>query len=100
MLDTLKYVNILEVSGFSREQAEAQVNLVREIMDQEFSTKKDLDKLEAKLASDINNCRNELSEKILGLSVEIHKLHNKTIYSIAGILGIFFAFAKFVNFQF
>jgi hypothetical protein len=55
MLDTLKYVNILESKGFTREQAEAQVSLVREIMDQEFAMKIDLERTESKLLSKLES---------------------------------------------
>jgi hypothetical protein len=105
MLDTLKYVNILESKGFTREQAEAQVSLVKEIMNEELATKHDLKDLKNELVKEIATVnvsvamvRNELSEKMLGLSVEMHKLHNKTIFSLAGIIGIFFALEKFIKF--
>ncbi len=86
MLDSMKYVKLLETKGFSREQAEAQVEMVREVMDSNFATKKDLEKLESKLDLSVES-----------LKTEMHKLHNKTIMSLAGIMGMFFALEKFIR---
>jgi hypothetical protein len=93
MFDTLKYVTILEAKGFSRAQAEAQVSLVREVMNEELATKMDVKDLRIEMVQ----VRNDLSEKILGLSVDMQKLHNKTIFSLAGIMGLFFAIEKFIK---
>jgi hypothetical protein len=90
MLDSMKYVKLLETKGFSREQAEAQVEMVREVMDNNFATKRDLEKLEFKLESRLDLC-------VESLKTEMHKLHNKTIMSLAGIMGIFFAIEKFLK---
>jgi len=49
MFDTLKYSKILEAVGVSREQAEAHIKIVAEIVEGELATKQDLKELEYRL---------------------------------------------------
>jgi hypothetical protein len=62
MLDTLKYVNILETRGYTREQAEAQVSLVRDVMTENFATKQDLKDLKVELKADIAEVKSEITD--------------------------------------
>ncbi|MBQ9405942.1 MAG: DUF1640 domain-containing protein [Desulfovibrio sp.] len=49
VFDTLAYVKRLEDSGFTRQQAEAQANILAEIVDEKMATKRDLRELEYRL---------------------------------------------------
>lgn len=49
MFDTLKYSRILEAVGISREQAEAHIKIIAEIVEGELATKQDLKELEYRL---------------------------------------------------
>jgi hypothetical protein len=49
MFDTLKYSRILEAVGVSRDQAEAHVKIIAEIVEGELATKHDIERLENKL---------------------------------------------------
>jgi hypothetical protein len=49
MFDTLKYTRFLESAGVSREQAEAHVKIIAEIVEGELTTKRDLRELEYRL---------------------------------------------------
>lgn len=51
--DTLAYARKLESAGFSREQAEAQADALREIIDEKIATKQDLRELELRLKYDL-----------------------------------------------
>jgi hypothetical protein len=49
MLDTLKYSRILEAVGISRDQAEAHIKIISEIVEGDLATKQDIKGLENKL---------------------------------------------------
>jgi len=72
MNNTLKYVKFLESTGVSREQAEAHVQLIVEIMEDNLATKQDLKNLETKLdlstdrlENKLNTCVERLEHKML-----------------------------------
>lgn len=64
--DTLKFANRLTKSGFTREQAEAQAEALREIIDEQVATKED----------------------IKGLKTEIAGLFDKLLVRVGGMIGI------------
>lgn len=49
MFNTLKYARKLESVGFTREQSEAHVQIIAEILESEVATKTDLKELEYRL---------------------------------------------------
>lgn len=49
VFNTLKYAKHLEDAGFTRQQAEAQANIISEVMDEKMATKQDLRELEYRL---------------------------------------------------
>lgn len=49
MFNTLKYSRILEAVGVSREQAEAHIQIIAEIVEDDLATKQDLKELEFRL---------------------------------------------------
>ena len=49
MFDTLKYSRVLEAAGVSRDQAEAHVRIIAEIVEGDLATKQDLKELEYRL---------------------------------------------------
>ena len=56
MFNTLKYVKIMEESGFSRTQAETSVNVLAEVMETQLATRQDM----IDLRRDINDLRNAI----------------------------------------
>ena len=74
MLDTLKYVNILESKGFTREQAEAQVGLVRDVMYEELATRQDLKDLRTELKADMAELRSDLKSLEFKLIIKMGTL--------------------------
>jgi len=67
MKDTLKYAKSLEASGFSRKQAEAQVNILCEMIEDDVATKMDMQAI----SYDIGSTRGHLESKINGLEARI-----------------------------
>jgi hypothetical protein len=49
MFDTLKYSRILEATGVSREQAEAHIRIIAEIVEGDLATKADIRELKQEL---------------------------------------------------
>jgi hypothetical protein len=49
MFDTLKYSRVLEAAGVARDQAEAHVKIIAEIVEDDLTTKQDLRELEYRL---------------------------------------------------
>ncbi len=49
MFDTLRYSKILEAVGVSRDQAEAHIRIIAEIVEGDLATKQDLKELEYRL---------------------------------------------------
>lgn len=49
MFDTLKYSRVLEAAGVARDQAEAHVRIIAEIVEDDLATKQDLKELEFRL---------------------------------------------------
>jgi acid phosphatase family membrane protein YuiD len=49
IFDSLAYAKRLEDAGFTRQQAEAQANMMTEIVDEKLATKQDLRELELRL---------------------------------------------------
>jgi hypothetical protein len=71
MLDTLMYVKKLEAVGVPREQAEAQVEIMSQIVDSNFATKQDLKDLAIANKHDLKDLSAELRAEMGGLSTEL-----------------------------
>ena len=97
MFKALKYTKILEDVGLTREQAEAHIEIMTEVMDSNLATKQDVKdlrqevkELEVSLLHEIKDVRNDIVQSEYRLTVKMG-----TIVSVA--LGIAIAFLKFVH---
>jgi Holliday junction resolvasome RuvABC endonuclease subunit len=71
MNNALKYVKILEGTGITREQAEAHVQIISDILEGDLATKQDLKNLEIKLDTSIDR----LDKKIDSVAERVeHKI--------------------------
>jgi hypothetical protein len=61
MLNTLKYAKILEEVGFSRQQAEASVGILVEVMEQELASRQDVKDLRTGLEHSIARLESKLT---------------------------------------
>lgn len=71
MIDTLMYVKKLEASGFPRNQAELQVQIMTDIVDQSYSTKQDLKDLGVDLRQEMKDLGTELRQEMRDLGAEL-----------------------------
>jgi hypothetical protein len=63
MFNAFKFTKQLEDAGFSREQAEIQVQVITEIIEEDLATKQDLKVLETNLGSRTNELETNLASK-------------------------------------
>lgn len=82
MYDSLMYVKKLEAVGIPRNQAEAQVEIMSQIIDSNFATKQevrglslamssDMSALKTELRNDMSSLRSELSSEMSALKAEL-----------------------------
>ncbi len=107
MHDTLTYVKKLEAVGVSRKQAEAQVEIMSQIVDSNFATKQDLKdlagankqdlkELGAELRTEMGELRSELRTEMGGLRLEIKDSTIKYGKMLAAAVGIIIAAMGFM----
>jgi hypothetical protein len=71
MFNALKYTKRLEEVGFTREQAEAHVQMVIEVMDSNFATKSDFKELETRIDSKFNKLESQIAQLEYKLMVKL-----------------------------
>ena len=60
MFNALKYTNIMERAGFTKEQAETSLRILIEIMDQNFASKTDIQLSETNIRSDMKEMESSI----------------------------------------
>jgi len=71
MLNAFKYTTQLEEAGFSREQAEIQLQVITEIVEGELATKQDLEILRKDISNVVEIKTNNLENKMQQLEYRI-----------------------------
>jgi hypothetical protein len=82
MINTLKYAKKLEEAGFSRQQAEANIQIIAEIVEDDVATKQDLKHLETHLDS-----------RIKDLDTKLSQLEFKIVFRLSTIVGVMITLA-------
>jgi hypothetical protein len=77
MFNSLKYAKKLEEAGFSREQAEVQMQILSDIVEGNLATKGDLDGHVKDLRQEIHDARQQLGQEIHEVDTKIDKLSEK-----------------------
>lgn len=65
MFNTLKYSKILEATGVSREQAEAHIQIIAEIVEDDLATKQDI----REIKNELNQLENRLIVKLTAILI-------------------------------
>jgi hypothetical protein len=81
MFNTLKYAKHLEAAGVSRNQAEAHVQIIAEIVEGDLATKQDIQELRSELRQDIQGLKIELTS-------EMAKLEHKLVIKLGGLATV------------
>ncbi len=90
MYNSLKHVKKLEEAGISREQAEAHVQIMTEVMETNLATKEDLKDLATLVQHEIAVVRQEMKELSLSMTIKLG-----TIVSLS--IGVAVALAKIIH---
>lgn len=62
--DSLSYAKKLEAAGFTREQAEVQTQAIREVIEEQLATKRDLKDLETSLETKLRDLEYRLTIRL------------------------------------
>lgn len=71
MFNTLKYAKILQEAGFSREQSEATIHIMAEVMEDKLATKHDIQELSAATKRDIQELASSTKHDIEQLKSDL-----------------------------
>ena len=74
MFNTLRYSRILESAGVSRDQAEAHIQIIAEIVEDDLTTKQDLRELEYRLIIKLSAILGTIVTISIGVAVAMAKL--------------------------
>ncbi len=88
MFNALKYIKNLEAVGFPRDQAEAQVQLVFDAIEEEVATKSDIAEVKSDIAvlrTDIAVLRSDLSTAEAKLRGEISEFKTEIIFKLGAL---------------
>ena len=96
MNNALKYVKILEGTGITREQAEAHVQMISEVLEGELATKQDLKNLETKLDSSIERLEVKLDNWAERFEHKMLQSEYRTTIKLGSIVTIVIAAATAV----
>ena len=73
-MNTLKYAKILESAGISRKHAEAHIEIINSVVEDDMATKQDLKELEYRLTIKICGIMFGVNTTIVGFAIAILKL--------------------------
>jgi len=75
MINALKYAKKLEEAGFSREQAEVQLQIITEVVEGDLATKQDLDifrkDLEYAIQASVKDLRHDMQQLEYRLTIKL-----------------------------
>ncbi len=122
MFNAIRYTKTLEAAGFSREQAEATIDVFLRFMEHNFSTKEDLQNfrnetqkefqvMRSETQQEFQAVRSEFRRDMQGLRNEVHEFRTEFRHSLVNLehkmtiklglmqaasIGIFAALVKFL----
>jgi len=88
MFNTLKYAKKLEAVGVTREQAEAHIQIIADIVEGDVATKEDLNKLGAHLDIQLKDIRNEMAQLEYRMIIKLGALVTAIVATAVAILKI------------
>ena len=96
MSNALKYVKILERTGITREQAEAHVQIISDILEGDLVTKQDLTNSEANLKSSIVRLETELKTSVERIEHKLLQSEYRTTIKLGSLVTVVIAAATAV----
>lgn len=77
MFNALKYTKQLEQAGFSREQAEIQLQIIGEVLEGDLVTKQELKLLETRMESGFDGLSKKLEYEAASIAGRFERLENR-----------------------
>lgn len=88
MFNALKYTKQLEQAGFSREQAEIQLQIIGEVLEGDLVTKQEFKLLEAKIESGFDSLAKKLDYEVASIGGRFERLENRLTIRFAAFLFV------------
>ena len=95
MNNALKYVKILEGTGITREQAEAHVQIISEILEGDLATKQDIknletsiDRLEHKMDTDVERLEHKMLQLEYRLTIKLGSIVTVVIAAATTVIKL------------
>ena len=88
MNNALKYVKILEGTGITREQAEAHVQIISEILEGDLVTKQDLLNSENALKTDLVRLESNLNNSVQQLQHKMLQMEYRMTIKLGSIVAV------------
>lgn len=88
MNNALKYVKILEGTGITREQAEAHVQIISDILEGDLVTKQDLKNLEIKLDSSVSRLDSKIDNAVEQLENKMLQMEYRMTIKLGSIVTV------------
>ncbi|MBL7663629.1 MAG: hypothetical protein JNM93_00735 [Bacteriovoracaceae bacterium] len=86
IVNVFDYVEKLEKSGFTRNQAEASLQVLMDVMNQEFATKNDIGEVKSHMKYEIDKLRQEMKHEFSQVRQEMNSLGDKLTIRLGGML--------------
>ncbi len=86
VFNTLQYARKLEEAGIPRNQAEAHIQIITEIVEGDLATKQDLKNVEMALGQEMTALRRDLKEVESNLRQDVTKLEYKLVIKLGAIV--------------
>lgn len=96
MFNALKYIKSLEAVGFVREQAEAQVQLVLDAIEEEVATKSDISEIRSDFAilrSDVISEVAKVKTDIAEFKADVSGFKNEIVFKLGALIVTGFTLA-------
>ena len=92
--DTLGYFEKLKAAGFSEHQAKAQVEVIREVIEDKVATKRDLKELEAATKRDLKELEAALRQEMKELELRLITRFGAMLAAAVAILAALMALMR------
>ena len=84
--DTLTYAKKLQEAGFTEQQAEAQAEALRAVVEENLATKLDLKEMEGRLLHEIELVRRDIKEMDAAVRHDMKEMEMRTTLRLGGLV--------------
>ncbi len=88
MNNALKYVKILEGAGIVREQAEAHIEIISEILEDDLATKQDIKNLEIKLETSVERLEHKMLQAEYRTTIKLGSIVTLVIAAATAVIKL------------